>query len=67
MIPGVVVLLCVDIVVGPADVVDPADPSRSMEARPVGTGLVVAVAALAVLLVGVGLIAGVVLMLRFAG
>ena len=38
-----------------------------MEARPVGTGLVVAVAALAVLLVGVGLIAGVVLMLRFAG
>ena len=48
-------------------VVDPADPSRSMEARPVGTGLVVAVAALAVLLVGVGLIAGVVLMLRFAG
>ena len=67
MIPGVVVLLCVDIVVGPADVVDPADPSRSMEARPVGIGLVVAVAALAVLLVGAWLMVGAALVLWCAG
>ncbi len=67
MIPGVAVLHCVDIVVGPADVVDPADPSRSMEARPVGTGLVVAVAALAVFFVGVGLMVGAALTMRFAG
>lgn len=67
MIPGVVVLLCVDIVVGPADVVDPADPSRSLEARPVDAGLVIAVAALAVFFVGVGLMVGAALVLWFAG